>query len=90
MIDRSRVRVTAGAVRELSSPGLIFCADSVTVHLPLTNSTYKIAVILPKVQVPGYNQTNMHLTYAALHDTNSCMVVRCKQNVRRDAGSNFT
>ena len=47
----------------------------------------KILVILPKVQVAGYSQTRIHLTYVALHEVTWCMVVWCTQNLRRNGCS---
>ena len=37
----------------------------------------------PKVQVAGYSQTRMHLTYVALHEMTLWMVVWCTQNAPR-------
>ena len=48
---------------------------------------HKILVILPKVQMAGYSQTHMHLMYVALHEVTWCMVVWCKQDLRRDGCS---
>ena len=49
MIERSRVRIPAGAAGEFSSPGPIFCADSSFV------AVCKRSRSLPKVQVAGYS-----------------------------------
>ena len=65
--DNSAVRA-----QDLWSKGLRFeswqeCADSFRYpfHLHVTGS---ILVILPKVQVAGYNQTSMHHTFVDLHE----------------------
>ena len=53
-VERSRVRIPAGTAGEFSSPGSTFCADSYFGTVPppcYRSSTYKIPVILPKVQV---------------------------------------
>ena len=58
MIERSRVRIPAGAAGEFSSPGSTFCADSFRYPFyPRVTAVArkKIPVILPKVQVAGYS-----------------------------------
>ena len=58
MIERSRVRIPAGAAGEFSSLGSTFCADLISVFVTppcYRSSTKKIPVILPKVQVAGYS-----------------------------------
>ena len=63
MIERSRVRIPAGAAGEFSSPWSTFCADSYfgirsTPVLPqkhVKQKTKTKTVILPKVQVAGYS-----------------------------------
>ena len=51
MIEKSRVRIPAGAAGEFSSPGSTFCADS---YFGI-RSTPVLPVMLPKVQVSGYS-----------------------------------
>ena len=54
------------------------------------SSTWKIAVILPKVQVAGYSYTRMHHTHVANNYSDSvnwCLILWCTQNLRRDARS---
>ena len=81
VVERSRVRVPAGAAGELSSPGSTFCADSyfgIRSTSVLPQQHVKIPVILPKVQSACYIQTLMHLTYVTLHEMKYvtwCMVV---------------
>ena len=83
MIERSRVRIPAGAAGECSFPGPTYRADSyigirsITV---LPRSTQKIPVILPKVQEAGYSYIRMNLAYVALHELTCCMIVWCTQN----------
>ena len=53
MIDRLRVRISAGAAGEFSSPESTLCADSYSVSVPppcYRSSTKQTPVILPKVQ----------------------------------------
>ena len=52
------------------------------------SSTQKSPVILPKVQVAGYSETRIHLTYVTLHEVTWCIVVWCTQKLRWD-GSSF-
>ena len=56
LIDRSRVRVQAGAAGEFASLGSTFCADSYFgMHSTrVTAVARKILDILPKVKVAGY------------------------------------
>ena len=66
---------------------------SVSVPSCYRSSTWKIPVILPKVQVAGYSWTRMHPTYVALHEVTwhgawSCGVPRIPKT-RRD-GRSFT
>ena len=62
MIERSQVRVLAGAVGEFSSPELTFCADSYSVSVPpcVTTVACTSPVILPKMQVVGYIKTHVY------------------------------
>ena len=81
VVERSRVRVPAGAAGELSSPWSTFCADSyfgIRSTPVLPQQHVKILVILPKVQSACYIQTLMHLTYVTLHEVKYvtwCMAV---------------
>ena len=52
MIERSRVRVPAGAAGEVSSPESTFCADS---YFGIHSIPVKVPVVIPKVQVAGYS-----------------------------------
>ena len=57
MIERLKVRITAGAVGEYSFPELTLCADLYSVSVPpmhYCSGTSKTPVIMPKVQVVGY------------------------------------
>ena len=84
MIERSRVRIPAGAAGEFSSPGSTFVLTLISVSVPpqcYRSSIKKTPVVLPKVQVAGYSC--MHLTYVALHYVAWCMVVWCTQNAPR-------
>ena len=59
VIERSQVRVLAGAAGEFSSPGSAFCADFYfgirsTSVLPQWHVKISRWLILPKVQVAGY------------------------------------
>ena len=61
MIERSRVRVPAGAAGAFSSPGSTFCADSrlgIRFTPVLPQQHVKIPVVLLKMQVAG-----MHSPY---------------------------
>ena len=73
MIERSRVRIPAGAAGECSSPGSTVCADSYfgircTLVLQLNTRT---------PYVGGW------------HEVTWCMVVWCTQNLRRDGSSSM-
>ena len=56
VIDRSRVRVLAGAAGEYASLGSTFCADSYfgIRSTRVTAVARKILIVLPKVKVAGY------------------------------------
>ena len=89
MIERSRVRILAGAVGSFSSPGSAFCADS---YFGICSSP-----VLPQwhIKDPGHSaksaggrlQLNTHAPYIymhmALHEVTWCMVVWCTQNMLR-------
>ena len=85
MIERSRVRIPAGAAGEFSSLGSTFCTDS---YFGIRSTPVKDPGHSAKLQVAGYCETRIHLTYVALHDAKWSMVVWCTQNLRRD-GSSF-
>ena len=60
VIERLRVRVLAGATEEFCLQGRLSLLTFISIRYPLNppryrNSTYKTLVILPKVQVAGYN-----------------------------------
>ena len=58
-------------------------------HLRVTAVARKRSLsFFQKVQVAGYSQTRMHLTYVALHEVTWRMVVWCTQNFCQD-GSSF-
>ena len=78
MIERSRVRIPAGAAGEFSSPGSTFCADS---YFGIRST-----LVLPQQHVkdPGHSaQRAKHLRMWLLHEVTRCMVVWCKQNAPR-------
>ena len=63
VIERLRARIPAGAVGELSSPGLTFSADSYSVSVPppcYRSGKLKTPVILPKMQVAARSHLNTH------------------------------
>ena len=59
MIERSRVRIPAGAAGELSSPGSTFCADS---YFGIRSTTLKDPGRSAK-SAGGRLQLNMHTPY---------------------------
>ena len=87
MIERSRVRVPAGAAGEFSSPGSTFCSDSYFVPVAV------FTPVLTYVKDPGHCaksaggmlQLNTHAPYAyvSLYEVTWCMVVWCTQNAPR-------
>ena len=74
MIERSRVRIPAGAAGESSSPWSAFCADSYF--------GIRVTAVARK-RSRSVCQTRIHLTYVALHEVTWCMVVWCTQNAPR-------
>ena len=90
MIEKSRVRVPAGAAGEISSPGSTFCADSYC--------CIRSTPVLPQqhVEDPGHSaksaggklQLNTHSPYLCGFEgsdiVNWCMVKWCTQNLRQN------
>ena len=90
MIERSRVRIPAGAAGEFSSQGSTFCADSFRYpfHPPVTAVARKRARSF--CQKCKWQFTAKHgyaVTYVALHEVTWSMVVWCTQDLRRDGCS---
>ena len=90
MIERSRVRIPAGAAGELSSPGSTFCADSF--RYPFYP---RVAAVARKrsrsfCQKCKWQVTAKHaytVTYVALHEVTWSTAVWCTQDLRRDGCS---
>ena len=90
MIERSQVRIPAGAAGEFSSPGSTFCADSFRYpfHPRVTAVARKRSRSF--CQKCSWQATAKHaytVTYVALHEVTWSIVVWCTQDLRRDGCS---
>ena len=87
MIERSRVRIPAGAAGEFSSPGSTFCTDSYFGIRP----TPRVTAVARKNPCHSAKSAGgklpLNFTYVTLHEVTWCMVVWCTQNLRRDGSS---
>ena len=90
MIERSRVRIPAGAAGEFSSPGSTFCADSFRCPFDPRVTAVARKRSLSFCQQCRWQVTAKHaytVTYVALHEVTWSMVVWCTQDLRRDGCS---
>ena len=89
-IERSRVRIPAGAAGEFSFPGSTFCAD--LFQYPFYPRVTAVAHKRPRsfCQKHRWQVTAKH-AYVALHEVTRCMVVWCIQNapIMTLSGSRF-